>query len=167
MKTVGSRRCSTNVVETWRVRWTSPTSSGRRRKSLQPGEHCRGHGRQTLKSLGFRSMPPAPGDFSKSEHITAFTSTRLDFCSLLDQIREGSTDRHPVVPLLTHANTSYAGMQLDPQPPVSSVPLPGVQDHAMCKKILPLQHAQSSGLSVRGPRVSLISLVATRRRYLS
>ena len=35
-----------------------------------PGEHGRRHGRETLKSIEFRSMPPAPGDFSKSEHIT-------------------------------------------------------------------------------------------------
>ena len=35
-----------------------------------PGEHGRRYGRRTLKPVGFRSMPPAPGDFSKSEHIT-------------------------------------------------------------------------------------------------
>ena len=42
-----------------------------------PGEHGRRHGRETPKSIEFRSMPPAPGDFSKSEHITALYSPAL------------------------------------------------------------------------------------------
>ena len=42
-----------------------------------PGEHGRRYGRQTLKPVGFRSIPPAPGDFSKSEHITEKFVTRI------------------------------------------------------------------------------------------
>ena len=41
-----------------------------------PGEHGRRYGRRTLNPVGFRSMPPAPGDFSKSEHITAYADHR-------------------------------------------------------------------------------------------
>ena len=119
MKPVGSRRKPTVFDERRRKLASSLGFADFQRSALKitsAREHRRRYGRQTLKLIEFRSMPPAPGDFSKSEHITD-TWTRGG-SALGDDVSGMTTPKQP--PIL-HAGRTRNSSRFCHHPTVACV----------------------------------------------